>query len=103
MIKSLIFDFDGLILDTETPDFESFRKMFEEHGAELSLELWGRSVGRMAPPLNRTLIVDYDSMVDMPLDEVIATVTAQTAFLSQRREQDDVLRFGGRTANGTSQ
>ncbi|WP_028548515.1 HAD family hydrolase [Paenibacillus sp. UNC451MF] len=45
MIKAIVFDFDGLIIDTETPEFESFQKMFEEHGAELSLDIWGRCIG----------------------------------------------------------
>jgi HAD superfamily hydrolase (TIGR01509 family) len=45
MIKALIFDFDGLILDTETPDFESWRDVYREFGHDLSLEVWGQIVG----------------------------------------------------------
>ena len=46
MIKALLFDFDGLILDTETPDYESWRETFAEHGAELTLEEWSDCIGR---------------------------------------------------------
>lgn len=45
MIKALIFDFDGLILDTETPEYEVWREIYQEFGQDLSLELWGQTVG----------------------------------------------------------
>ena len=37
-MKALIFDFDGLIVDTETPIYEAWRSCYEEHGEALSLE-----------------------------------------------------------------
>lgn len=46
MIKALLFDFDGLILDTETPDYEAWRETFAEHGAELTLAEWSDCIGR---------------------------------------------------------
>lgn len=45
MIAALIFDFDGTILDTETPEYEVWRTTFERHGARLDLHDWGRGVG----------------------------------------------------------
>jgi HAD superfamily hydrolase (TIGR01509 family) len=45
MIKGLIFDFDGLILDTEGPDFESWREMYRTHGQELQFSAWSPSIG----------------------------------------------------------
>ncbi len=45
MIHGLIFDFDGLILDTELPDFESWQEMFVEHGAVLPLAAWTPMIG----------------------------------------------------------
>jgi HAD superfamily hydrolase (TIGR01509 family) len=40
MIRALIFDFDGLILDTELPLFHSWQEIFREHGCDLSVEDW---------------------------------------------------------------
>jgi HAD superfamily hydrolase (TIGR01509 family) len=44
-IKALIFDFDGLILDTETPDYEVWQLIYREHGFELPREEWGKIIG----------------------------------------------------------
>ena len=44
-IKALIFDFDGLILDTETPDFASWQAVYQHHGVDLPVEMWASIVG----------------------------------------------------------
>lgn len=44
-IAALIFDFDGLIVDTEGPAFQAWQEIYREHGAELPLEEWGRRIG----------------------------------------------------------
>lgn len=44
-VDALIFDFDGLILDTETPDFEILGGLYGEYGATLALEQWMTGLG----------------------------------------------------------
>jgi beta-phosphoglucomutase-like phosphatase (HAD superfamily) len=44
-IRALIFDFDGLLVDTETPAFESWRRIYAEFGEALPLELWKEALG----------------------------------------------------------
>lgn len=45
MIAALIFDFDGLLIDTETPAFESWRTIYAEFGQDLPFELWKEALG----------------------------------------------------------
>jgi HAD superfamily hydrolase (TIGR01509 family) len=45
MLEALIFDFDGLIVDTEYPDFQAWREMCQQYGVELSIETWLPCVG----------------------------------------------------------
>lgn len=45
MIRALIMDFDGLILDTEGPAYQSWLEIFEEFGAELPLSVWETWIG----------------------------------------------------------
>ena len=42
---AVIFDFDGIIIDSETPEYESHRSIFEECGAALSVDEWCGQVG----------------------------------------------------------
>ncbi len=45
MIHALIFDFDGLILDTETPEIEAWKAIYAEQGFEYPMDEWARTVG----------------------------------------------------------
>lgn len=40
-----MFDFDGLILDTEWPEWVSISEEFSNHGVELTLEQWHEVIG----------------------------------------------------------
>ncbi len=45
MIRGLIFDFDGLMVDTESPAYDSWREVYQEYGCELPLALWQAVLG----------------------------------------------------------
>ena len=45
MIDTLIFDFDGVIIDTETPDYDTWREVFQSYGVELERSWWSRFIG----------------------------------------------------------
>jgi putative hydrolase of the HAD superfamily len=45
MIRALIFDFDGTILDSETPTFIGWQKTYADHGKSISLEEYSQVVG----------------------------------------------------------
>ena len=45
VIDTLIFDFDGVIIDTETPDFATWQEVFRGHGVELERDWWTRFIG----------------------------------------------------------
>jgi len=50
MIKALVLDFDGLILDTETPFRESWREIYAEHGLTVTPEAWASLLGSSSDP-----------------------------------------------------
>ena len=64
MLRALVFDFDGLILDTEVPQYLTVKAEFEAHGVERSLEAWLDIIGR----------VDHDHWVDWLEREVGAPI-----------------------------
>src|SRR5689334_22286214 len=78
VIRAVVFDFDGVILDTETADFISWQEFFVEHGLELSLEIWAQGVGT------------YPSTFD---------VYAHLASLSAREVEIETVRTFRRSRN----
>jgi HAD superfamily hydrolase (TIGR01509 family) len=45
LIRAVVFDFDGLILDTEEPVYRSWLEVYEALGQELPFEQWVQTVG----------------------------------------------------------
>jgi putative hydrolase of the HAD superfamily len=44
-LAAVVFDFDGVILDSETPEYESNRLIYERCGATLTVEEWCSQIG----------------------------------------------------------
>lgn len=66
VIEAVIFDFDGTILDTETPDFVSWSEVYQSYEVELPLDLWSLVIGTNPSPVD---VVDYlEEEVGKPLD-----------------------------------
>jgi len=44
-IKGIIFDFDGVILDTEVPEYQSWQELYTEFDQYLTIEKWATYIG----------------------------------------------------------
>lgn len=45
IVKVVIFDFDGLVFDTETFDLEAFQKLYKEYNVDFPIKKWINSIG----------------------------------------------------------
>ncbi|NQS91713.1 MAG: HAD-IA family hydrolase [Chloroflexi bacterium] len=50
-LQGILFDFDGLILDTETSVFRAWEDKFKEYGKELLIEEWAEILGKSGEEL----------------------------------------------------
>lgn len=64
-IRALVFDFDGLILDTEGPEFATWTEVYAEHGQSIVLEDWARCIGTVG---GFDPYVDLETRIGRPLD-----------------------------------
>ena len=71
MIRGLIFDFDGLILDTEMPHYIAWRECYEEHGHDLPLETYRQCVGTDWAHYNP--FTELENLLGRELDELALT------------------------------
>lgn len=44
-LRAAIFDFDGVIVETEAADYEGWRAVYRDHGADLAFEDWKVAIG----------------------------------------------------------
>jgi HAD superfamily hydrolase (TIGR01509 family) len=64
-IGALVFDFDGLILDTETCTYETTAGIFAEHGETLDLAWWHSIIGTADHPHWSEILADR---LERPVD-----------------------------------
>src|SRR4051812_30215605 len=81
MIRALIFDFDGLICDTEGPAYESWRETYESLGCTLPMDVWVTCIGG-APGT-----IDHCALLEQQLGYAIDKV----ALSRQRNAHKDEL------------
>lgn len=65
-IKGLIFDFDGLILDTEEPSFNAWSQIYAEFGVRLDVKDWANSLGSSESRFNP--VTHLEELVNYPVD-----------------------------------
>ena len=78
-IKAIVFDFDGLILDTETTDYEAWQAMYRAYGVELPLSMWLPIIG--------------DATQDFSIDQHLAELTGQPIDRAEVRKRQKALHI----------
>ena len=48
ILAAIVFDFDGLIVDTENPGFISWEEIYQEFGATLKIDDWRHATVMLA-------------------------------------------------------
>ena len=87
VIQALIFDFDGLILDTETPEVQIWQDLYARFGVEFPIDEWVRTVvGSIITNLDP--LARLESLVGKPLDRP----ALQEQVDRTRRERQLVLQ-----------
>ncbi len=84
-LRAVIFDFDGLIVDTESTGYETWREIFEEHGHDLAVETYAAVIGT-------DFGVHYDPRVD--LEERTGRPLDWQALEQRRSAREKELRSG---------
>jgi putative hydrolase of the HAD superfamily len=80
-IRGLLFDFDGLLVDTETPSRAAYEHLYRRHGHELPLDRWATLVG--------TIGAEFDPYVH--LEELVGTPLDRDELDDWRRAREDEL------------
>jgi HAD superfamily hydrolase (TIGR01509 family) len=99
-VRGLLFDFDGLIVDTETPSLASWQEVYRDHGHELTLDRWAAAVGtvggfdpiahleELAGPIDRDAVTARRSERELALADVEELRPGVLDYLEEARVRD---------------
>jgi HAD superfamily hydrolase (TIGR01509 family) len=76
-VRGLLFDFDGLILDTESPSLAAWQAVYDDHGHELTIDRWSAAIGT---------INGFDPFAH--LEELVGAPVDRAAITARRRKHE---------------
>jgi putative hydrolase of the HAD superfamily len=82
-IKAVVFDFDGVIVETEEADYLAWREIWARYGLELGLDQWAACIGTRQSAATFSAFLDLRRLTGLPLreSEIQAEQRAITARL----------------------
>jgi HAD superfamily hydrolase (TIGR01509 family) len=83
-LRALVFDFDGLVLDTETPEFVAWREVFAAHGATLVSADWAHVIGSLDSGWDAATEIRKQTGVAVDAEELRTTWKARQVELLAR-------------------
>ena len=78
MLKAVIFDLDGTILDTETPEFVSWQEAYAAHGVSLAQAVWSQAIGTADSGWDP--YVHLETLLGGPIDRATLGATRHARF-----------------------
>jgi HAD superfamily hydrolase (TIGR01509 family) len=85
-IKAIIFDFDGLILDTESHEYHAHVEIFQQLGVELPIEMWGKCIGTDASAFD--VYAYLEELVGYSVDRQKLSLDRRALFTKRMSEED---------------
>ncbi|HLX40874.1 MAG TPA: HAD family hydrolase [Ktedonobacteraceae bacterium] len=102
MIRAIIFDFDGLILDTEVSYYQTWREIYAEYECELPFATWAKCIGGSSQLFDPCAFLEEQIGRPIPCEEVrqqrrqrhLELITAQSALPGVETYLQDARRLG---------
>jgi HAD superfamily hydrolase (TIGR01509 family) len=70
VIRALLFDFDGTLVDTESVDLRTWQEVFEAHGVSVPVDRFALRIGTLTGPDE---LDELDALLDVPSDRDAVT------------------------------
>ena len=102
MIRAIIFDFDGLILDTEISSYQTWQEIYAEYKCELPFATWATCIGGSPELFDPCAYLEEQIGRQIPREEVrqrrrqrhLELITAQSALPGVETYLQDARRLG---------
>jgi len=110
VIRALIFDFDGLILETEGPSYKSWEEVYQSFGLTLPFSIWSTIIGttqggfdpRLELQKQVSRQVDWDVVESRRQASEQALIEAQPVLPGVEQYLQDARRLGLKTGLASS-
>ncbi len=102
MIRTIIFDFDGLILDTEISSYQTWQEIYAEYECELPFATWATCIGGSPELFDPCAYLEEQIGRPIPREDVrqrrrkrhLELITAQLALPGVEAYLQDARRLG---------